>query len=568
MIALKGNRKPKTEKAEKAPKPLKKEKASKSPKTSSKSLSLNKGSEKKFIFFIGDEGAVLVCLEGKTVSRRMFTPSADVESISAVRQLLETSPKTPIYALIDMIDQSYIKQTLPPVTKLSVQKLIKRRLERDFGPEDITGALPLGRESGGRKDWNYLLISLASSPQLMQWLDFILELDNPFEGLYLVPIESTAFINKLKQEKLGKEASGWQLLVSHNKVGGFRQVVLKNGQLVFTRLAQPIGDTSPEVIAGNVEQEIANTVEYLKRLSFTEDEGLDCFIIVSTEIKKHLEISKIKARNAILLTPYEINELLGLDKAALPEDHYADVVFATFFGLNRKKLLPLQSKYSQQLLKFRKALKAVYVTTAVICLLLGGYGSLELIRIFPQLEEVGLLQTKIASITSLTSAANKKNKALPANIDRMEDLVSLHKIFSPDKEEIINFIRTFRQSSQKEVVVTQFEWKSTGTIEQRFNSLPPAVAAEVEVTFLNSEGSVDEFTVRAKDFFNRMRAAYPQYKMTTSKLPGIIDQEQSFQTQFSGEGEGKKQGMLSGEPIAVTLTFATIKPEEQSPQEF
>ncbi len=535
----------------------KKQKAPKEPKASS---IRSAGKKQKFIFFIGDEGAILVLLEGKTVSRRLFSPSADPESIGNFRQLITSVPRAPVYALIDMIDQSYMKQSLPPVTKLSVQKLIRRRLERDFGPEDITGALSLGRETGGRKDWNYMLISLAGSPQLMQWLDFILELNNPFEGLYLVPVEAASFIQTLSKQHPFAEPGAWQLLVSHHKVGGFRQVILKDGKLTFTRLAQPIGDTSPEVVAGNVEQEIANTIEYLKRLSFTEDQGLDCFVIVSADIKKYIESTKIKARNVTLLTPFEVNELMGLDKAALPEDHYADVVFSASFGLARKKILALHSKYSQQLMKLRKLKTNIMLFSVLLLLGLGGYDALGLSDLVPQMEEMDSLESQIARLSAESADSTALMKNLPPDIDRMEDLVAINGIFSENKDSAISFIRTFKAAAQGEVVITKFSWKNNSTLEKRFNKEPASFSVSADVQFLKSTGSIDEFALRAKNFFNRVRTAYPEFKMTTSKLPGIIDQGQSFQAQFNGT-EGN-QAMLSGDPIIVTLTFNTLTPEE------
>ena len=69
----------------------------------------------------------------------------------------------PIVLVIDNMDQSYIQQSLPPVSSFSVQKLIKRRLERDFGKNDIKGAISLGRDTGGRKDWNFLMVALERS---------------------------------------------------------------------------------------------------------------------------------------------------------------------------------------------------------------------------------------------------------------------------------------------------------------------------------------------------------------------------------------------------------------------
>lgn len=544
-------RREKTEAKVKEPKPRKE---------ASTGSALRIGGKKQFIFFIGDEGAVLVLLEGKSVTRRIYAPLADAENIRVFQDMLESTPRAPIYALVDMIDQSYMKQTLPPVAKISVQKLIKRRLERDFGPEDITGALPLGREPGGRKDWNYMLISLSGSPQLMQWLDFILELPNPFEGIHLVSVESLTFLHALSQKKSDGEKSPWQLLVCHNKVGGFRQVIFKDGKLTFTRLAQPIGDSSPEVVAGSVEQEISNTIEYLKRLSYTDDQGLDCFVVISAEIKQFIEPAKIKARNILLLTPFEVNEMLGFDRAALPEDHYADVVFSAAFGLSRKKILALHSKYGKRLLALRKARLAIVTSAALIILGICGYGSVTLLETLPKLEEAEMLERQVAELLSNTTAQDLLKK-LPPEIDRMEDAVTLDSLFSEKKNQIVDFILSFKKSAEGTVVVNRLAWKNSNSLVNLFNKAPPNLTVDMDVQFVNSGGTIDEFSARARGFLARVKAAYPDFVVTSSRLPGILDQEQSFEAKFNDTANTSNRGMMSGDPVVITLTFASKTPE-------
>lgn len=513
--------------------------------------------KRRFVFIIGDEGAILVFMEGKTVLKRLFSPSADIENIATFRQMLEANPHTPIFMLVDMIDQSYVKHTLPPVTKLSVQRLIKRRLERDFGPEDITGALPLGREKGGRKDWNYMLISVAGSPQLMQWLDFVLELENPFEGLYLVPIEAATFVSELSKKSLAKNATSWQLLVCHNKISGFRQVIFKDGRLTFTRLAQPINDTSPEVVAGNIEQEIGNTIEYLKRLSYSEDEGIDCFLIVASEIKRYIESSKIRARNVVTLTPFEASELLSLNKALQPEDHYADVVFASFFGASPKKILPLQSTFSGILFKYRKRIKMSLVAASILGGLLLVFTAFTAMEIIPKTEEINTLETQLRSISALIQESNKKVDSLPKETDRMEDMVFLHKVFSTNKEQAMQFIKDFKIAASNDIIVKKISWKDNTKMEDVFNKLPLQITIDMDVEFTNTTGTVDAFAQKARAFFDRARSTFPQYIMTYSKLPSIIDQAQAFRAEFKDSANAESKEMMSGEPVIISLKFVT-----------
>lgn len=106
----------------------------------------------RFVLFMGDDGVILILIQGGKVVRRMYAASPEQEHVAPFLELMDANPKAPVYVLVDVIDQSYVRHTLPPVSPLGVNKLVNRRLERDFAPEDINGALPLGREKSGRKE--------------------------------------------------------------------------------------------------------------------------------------------------------------------------------------------------------------------------------------------------------------------------------------------------------------------------------------------------------------------------------------------------------------------------------
>ena len=222
-------------------------------KTASSELKYSATSGTKFALFLGDEGAILVYMKGATVLSRQFAPDAEEANLKVFQDVLSQDKRAPLYFIIDTMDQVFVQQTLPPVSSLSVGKLIKRRLDRDFGANDIKGALKMGREQTGRKDWNFLMVSVERTPYISSWLDFAAELPNRFAGIYLFSVEGERIIRYFEKAFSTPQDDGvsrWKLLVSHNKVGGFRQVILRDGRMVFTRMTQPIGDPTPEVIAG------------------------------------------------------------------------------------------------------------------------------------------------------------------------------------------------------------------------------------------------------------------------------------------------------------------------------
>jgi hypothetical protein len=563
MAAFK--RRKKADNETQAEKPAKKEKTRKVKRVKP----AKKGGRKRFVFFIGDEGAILSYVEGKTVLRRLFAPSGNPDSRTAFEELLESDPKSPISILVDMMDQSYVRQTFPPVPKMSLPKLVKRRLDRDFAPEDIKGSLFLGREEGGRKDWNYLLISLANSPALMDWLEYALEKPNLCTGIYLVPVEAEQFIKALGEATIGKEHSEWQLLVSHHKVGGFRQVILKNGRLTFTRLAQPIGDSAPAVIAGNIEQEVQNTIEYLKRLGYTEQSGLDTFIICSSGIKESIAPDKLFSTHVNLFTPAEAADVLELEKAAMPEDHYGDVVFSSFFAQHKKKVLPLHTRKSQKLKTMQSSLDYIKwgsIATAAALLLFAIY---NVVMTFPLKSDISDLegQRNTAQQQLNVVKTEKQGELTPDELNVISDVVSIYETFSNQEFHPLTFIEKYAGALQEgEAHVNTLEWTSADSLLKRAKNEQELVKARIELQFIQKTGPLDPFLQMANALIKRVKDAFPGYKMTSSKLPGMLDADETFQATFTPESGGNS-AMLDGNPVVVTLEFENLPSDGTAPAE-
>lgn len=502
-------------------------------------------------------------MQGSTVVKRIFAAKPDAANTKLLKELLDSAPKVPLYILADVIDQSYVRHDLPPVSSMSVGKLIKRRLDRDFSANDFKGAMRLGRDGGGRKDWNYLLISLANNPPLSDWVTLTLQARNPFKGVYLVPVEAQQIITKLATFSSSGKSTKWRILVSHHKVGGFRQVVLKEGRLVFTRLAQPIGETVPEVIAGNIEQEVQNTIEYIRRLSFTEQAGLELFIIVSQEIKNAIEPAKLKASQVHVYTPYEAASALSLDQAALPGDHFGDVVLAAFFSTCRKHALKLHTSESRKKESLHSALWTVKTLCVLICVTLIGYTGYMGYGIWDMQSSLDKLEREESQANQMLNKAKEEANKLPADVNTIGELVAAYELFSKGEFTPFDFISQFSAFMSEEVRVSKFSWKVNDKPEttpgEVANDKDLPVTIELTLEFLKNTGDVNSFVKFSNAFFADMRASFAEYEITTSKLPGTVEDTESLEMDFSKTLAENSNMPVPGKPIEVTVVFKGLK---------
>ena len=437
----------------------------------------------EFVFFIGDEGAILCYNEGKEVKRRLFSPAADAKPTETLKELLAEYPAAPISILVDMVEQSYVRHTLPPVSSLGVNKIIQRRLARDFAADDLKGALSLGREKTGRKDWNFLLISLAYKDHLRDWCELVYDLPNRFKGVYLAPVESEGIIAMLHQAlrsshgtvakkrpsftmpTIGKakksEDAGqmhWDILVVHNKTGGFRQVVLKNSTLVFTRMAHSAGDEKPVVMAGNIEQEIRNTIEYLKRLSFNETSELTIMIIVGQDIKENLSTETFSAHYSDVFTPHEAAELLGLEQSVLSGDRFTDVLLACAFLKIKKKRLRLLPTYTKKTEACYNQIQAVQLGGGAAFLALGAFCLFNLFQLINSERQLSDIAAKEKPLAARVNEFEEKAKTFKVDPFAVDSLIKTHDLISSAAPDFRTIVKKLFPVISENITLQSFEW--------------------------------------------------------------------------------------------------------------
>ncbi len=408
----------------------------------------------------------MIHLRGKSVISRHFVPDASEQNLEEFRQAMQSDSKAPLMMVIDSMDQSYVQQTLPPVSSLGVGKLIKRRLDRDFGGNDIKGALVLGREKTGRKDWNFMMIAQERSPQLNLWLDFAESLPNRFEGIRLVSVEVEQILrelDKIRGIKKKDPKPEWKFFVSHNKVGGFRQVILRHGRMVLTRLAQPLADANPEVVAGSIEQEMLSTIEYMKRLSFNAQSGLEVVLIASQAIKQAVDCRKLGASTVQSYTPYELSQKFGIEGATQPTDQFGDVLLAALIGSNRKHILPLDVPQFKKVNQYYQLLTIQRLVASLMVVGMLGLSMMSAIDIVSMDGDIEKLTGDKAANQRTLTALREEIKRTNLDVEKATDLIDLYKQLGTEAGDPFEFIEKLKPLITPPLALKSIDWQISQT---------------------------------------------------------------------------------------------------------
>jgi len=510
----------------------------------------------RFILFIGDEGAILLYIKNNTVISRQFVPDASEQNLEELRASLNLDTKATITLAIDSMDQTYMQQTLPPVSSMSVKKLIDRRLQRDFAPTDIKGAILLGREKSGRKDWNFLMISIERSRHISMWLDFTLLLPNRFKGIYLVAVETEIVVKDIEAamgvpKKTGTGAE-WKFFVSHNKVGGFRQVVLHNGRIIFTRMSQPIGESTPEVIAGNIEQEMQSTIEYMKRLTFSTAAGLDVYIVVSSTIQPLIDKSKFTTNTFHVMTPFEIAQYLGIEGATQPSDQFGDVILAASIATSPKHVLTLTTpefkKFDRMFTLFRSQR---FLGGLIILGLLGYSGTIASDIYTKSIDADDLEHNQSLKIRNLNDL-HDEIKASNLDVEKIGDLMDQYQLLLKQCVLPFSFINRVQTVLRPPIVIRQIAW-SVDDKTGEGNALAPHKMTVILYLRFPGVTEPDTFKVLSKQLMASLKGALKEFDIKFTRIPQQYTEE-GLSVTFDKDVLIQKKG----EPPDVVMTFTEL----------
>lgn len=497
----------------------------------------------RFVLFVGDEGSILLYMRDHVVVSRQFVPDASEQNLQELRSSLDKDPKAPFSMAVDSLDQSYVQQSLPPVSSMSVRKLINRRLERDFGADDIKGAILLGRDKSGRKDWNFMMVSLERSRQLSLWLDFAFSLPNRFAGIYLVSVETEIVLRNLERAmgvpKTGTGAK-WKFFISHNKVGGFRQVILHNGRIIFTRMAQPIGEATPEVLAGNIEQEMQSTMEYMKRLAYDPADGLDIYIIAAGALKPVIDKSKFKYSSFHIMTPYEVAQQLGIEGATQPTDQFGDVILAASISSSPQHVLQLSTPESRRFDTLYNVFRLQRLAAALVIIGVIGYAGGVASDIYLRfIESDDLILAKRQKQNQL-DGLKEEIKASDLDVDKTGDIIELYQLLLAQKVSPLSYIAMLETVIRPPVVVKSIEW----SVDEKSGPKPRSTAA-LSLQFPGVP-DLDTWRVVSRKVIADLKAVFTHHDIVFSKLPPRFSETEKMDVSFDGGGPAQESRPVPG----------------------
>lgn len=511
----------------------------------------------RFVLTIGDEGAILLHLVKGKVAERYFTPTFDAPETAALETALKASPRHSVRVVFDVAEQAYVQQTLPPVSRLSLGKLMKKRLDREFSADYLKNAMILGRDKKGRKDWQFMMVALQSTPVISGWMERVLEWPNRCESLCLLPVESVEVGAKLRR-KLGDQDSGWYFLVSYNKVSGLRQVISHDNRMVLTRLGQPAVGDNAEAIAGTIEQEIVGTYTYLRRLMQSESHRPELIVIAAEDVKRHIDAKRLDMEQVHLLTPHEAAQMLDIASATQPTDSYGDVALAAAIGLRlRPKLTVLTPLLRKQHAAFA-GLLGLRGLAALIGLFLLFQLANNMWNIYSINTEMGALEQKNLKKQRELEGLKEKAATAQEDLEKIADTVNLYELLHAESYSPEALLTRLAGLLDANVQVTAATWQ----LGEKPPPAPPVVELQVDMQFSPQiSGDRKQLQQTVVETLNRLKTGLSGYEVNYSSLPAAVSDTEQINLSLTPSGVKSAQGAAKA-VAKLTIKGPAVEPEK------
>jgi len=467
----------------------------------------------KFVITIGDTGTILSHFKKTELVERTF---ADSPIARQILDVLRKKPNIPYAIVLDNVEQNFAKKTFPPVNYSNAVTLAKKQLSTLYGSAGLSQVVKIGKSDLDKKSWIFLLVSITKNPKFEEWVEVFSNLPNKFLGIFISALESKVLLdgivgleNKSENKDLFKKK--WQIFVTNTKVSGLRISTFEGGVLVFSRVLRVSYSADSDVLAGNIEQEINNTTEYLRRLDFGDKDTAEVYIIISGKIKDLINQASLKNVSQLkVYSAFDVAQALKLGNIAGHNDNYSDVLtsfvvanvnnpIAKFVPANFAKISLLEN--SSIALKIGGFLIVAYLAIKITLALL------EIKKLTQDLSKARVEQaTAQKEFDEAKAIFNKYPEEFrKAVVSFLEINTKLAVNYEGALKVIINFLKTDLNQNH----LSSFSYKTSSDTQ---NNLLGSVSGEfqVELSTRGFSSSVDYLNY-LKDYLNKVNSVFVGY---------------------------------------------------------
>jgi hypothetical protein len=371
--------------------------------------------DKLLICVNAEQSMVSVSHNGKLGACQSFRN--DDEGTQSFDRFVAGLKSMPALVMVDVIEEDYRFELLPHATGRDRAELVSRRLRQLYRNTAFCSSWAQGRDSGKRRDDQYLFFALTNPDIVNGWLGILRAHELPVVGVFLLPIVAQALA-----QKLAPATTNLLLVSSH--VSGIRLTFFRQGNLRISRLTRvEIADSRGRAA---YTEEIANTRLYLHALRvMTLDEHMNVLILDRDGSLAGLEQSvarEVSNAQATLLTVADIVGGTGVPEAIVRD--VPDALYLHFLGqhppLGNLAPEPITERF--QIYQLRRAL---YATAGIIGTFTFAWAATNFYRIYDLRSQQALAASQTAEQQRRYQEVTRGFPAIPTSADNLVHTVQV-----------------------------------------------------------------------------------------------------------------------------------------------
>jgi hypothetical protein len=466
----------------------------------------------RFVLAIGNEGGLLLHLAAGRISGRWQVAGHDDAALAALAAPLAARPKCPLVVVGDLLEQSYRKEAVPRLNRFDRAKVLARRLERAFLETPLKAALKLADDPEEPRSQNFLLVGIPPSADWDRWIGFLRSIENPVLALSLLPIEAAGMVTCLVRAltPAGRPPHSWAILISRQRTGGFRQIVVDRGELVLTRLTPSLAaDAGPAGVAAEIRLELKATLGYMTRLGYRAGGSLDIVVLGDDELRARLADGGSLPGQLAVVSAAQAAKILGIGALGRADDVDGALLAAVWVGARRRPTLQLLPRDLRARNAQGQALRWATAGLAASALGLISYSALSAVSALEIEQEIGWLSAWQSTTRQQLARSESETLSIGGQADAMRLLLQAHQRLQAQRDKPVAALAALRRAMTPDEQLLAMAWQLVEPADER---RPESEAADFALDLTLDLGLASEpatAVAATEDLARRLAAAIP-----------------------------------------------------------
>ncbi len=488
--------------------------------------------------------------------------------------------KNSVTILFDSTDNAFRREeNIPKLNALDRKKYVKRKLDQVFSTYPIRAFMEMKDKDASKekKRPSYLFYAITEIENINIIIKCILEAAVPVAGFGVLPIESEEMVATLAtklfdtKENKGKKKSKWAVLLGQNETGGLRQVVVKNGKMVLTRLTP----TSEAGVQGKewvdeVITEFTATQTYLTRLGYRPDDGLDVIVIASKKDDFYFSGKEFSpGDNFACLTTVDALKTIGSKRSIIDDINYGDPLYAAWSSKRKTLTFPLKIPALMNILLPRLAARIVAVLLVIAVLATAGYNFHIFQEYLKVVEKVEQNERQKKLLGKEYDKESKVFEAFPIELTKVKNTLAVTDDLDSKMFKITPMLNIIKKGLPNDIKLYELivDFTPKRTIKSRKkgrNSRRAAAAAAASSAPASSSGGtvriefkyallknmvLEKKVIRAEQIIEELKRTFKDYQIDLTQQFGNVEREGGFSGGNTDSAE-KMQSVVSNEDLA------------------